>query len=332
MKKLLLISMFASMPPLSLVAQVDDLYFVPKKKSVEKVTDNYGMPTQVYYSGSDRSVDEYNRRVKSRVDIINNDSTICDTISFTAEKGVYPNDSISGEDFKLTRKMSRFDDYQLSDNAAFWAGYEAGRYDWAWHSPWYYSRYGWYGGWYDPWFYSRYNWYGGWYGGWYDPWYYSWYSYGWYDPWFGHRAYDYWYYDRYYPTYAIGGSSHYHAPTIGAGTIRSDGTSYGGYRRGVSSYNSSRMGGLRNRTVNGSSRNGGTNRSRTNSGNSRHYSSNGSTYNSGSYNNSSRYSNSRSTGSNSGSFSSSRSSSSSSGSFSSGSRGGGGSSRMGGRR
>ena len=33
MKKLLLISMFAGMLPLSMVAQVDDLYFVPKKKN-----------------------------------------------------------------------------------------------------------------------------------------------------------------------------------------------------------------------------------------------------------------------------------------------------------
>ena len=140
--------MIAGMLPLSLVAQDDDLYFVPKKKSVEKVTDNYGIPANVYYVGSDRSIDEYNRRTKSYYEVIGADSTLNDTISFSAEKGVYP-DSISDEDFKLTKEMSRFDDYRLSDYDAFWAGYNAGRYDWAWHSPWYFSRYGWY----DPWYY-----------------------------------------------------------------------------------------------------------------------------------------------------------------------------------
>ena len=192
MKRLLLISMITGLLPLSMVAQDDDLYFVPKKKSAEKVTDNYGMPSGVYYSGSDRSIDEYNRRTMSHVEMIGNDSTLNDTISFSAEKGVYPNDSISDEDFKLTKKMSRFDDYRISDNAAFWAGYEAGRYDWAWHSPWYYTRYGWY----DPWYYGRW--------GWRDPWYYG---YSWYSPWYytWHSPYYYGYYSWHYPRYYYGG-------------------------------------------------------------------------------------------------------------------------------
>ena len=114
---------------MSMVAQVDDLYFVPKKKTVEKVTDNYGMPSETYYVGSDRSVDDYNRRTFSHYEPITNDSTVSDTISFSAEKGVYPTDSIIGEDFELTKNMSRFEDYQLTDNEAFWAGYAAGRHD-----------------------------------------------------------------------------------------------------------------------------------------------------------------------------------------------------------
>jgi hypothetical protein len=123
MKKLLLISMFAGMLPLSMVAQVDDLYFVPKKKSAEKVTDNYGMPTDVYYSGSDRSIDEYNRRGRSTVEVLDNDTTANDIIVFSPEKGVYPSDSlasdsVSDEDFKLTKRMSRFEDYRLTDNEA----------------------------------------------------------------------------------------------------------------------------------------------------------------------------------------------------------------------
>ena len=322
MKKLLLISMFAGMLPLTMVGQDDDLYFVPKKKSVERVTDNYGMPTDVYYSGSDRSIDEYNRRLKSRVEVIGGDSTLCDTISFSAEKGVYPNDSISDEDFKLTKKMSRFDDYRISDNAAFWAGYAAGRYDWAWHSPWYYTRYGWY----DPWYYTRWRWY--------DPWYYDWY-YGWYDPWYdpwyyGYGWYSGWYAPRYYGWYSGGSVGRHYANTIGAGTIRRDGGTHMGYRRSGSSSryaNGSRMSSeLRNRTVNGNSRNGRVNRSSA----SRNYDS--SNYNRGTFSgNTGSYSSSRGNG---GSFSSS-SSRSSGGGFGGGggSRGGGGGGgRMVGRR
>ena len=322
MKRLLLISMFAGMLPMTMAAQDDDLYFVPKKKSVERVTDNYGMPTDVYYSGSNRSIDEYNRRLKSRVEVIGGDSTLCDTISFSAEKGVYPNDSISDEEFKLTKKMSRFDDYRISDNEAFWAGYAAGRYDWAWHSPWYYTRYGWY----DPWYYSRWRWYDPWY---YD-WYYGWYG-SWYDPWYyGYGWYSGWYAPRYYGWYSGGSVGRHYANTIGAGTIRRDGGTHMGYRWSGSSSryaNGSRMSSeLRNRTVNGNSRNGRVNRSSA----SRNYDS--SNYNRGTFSgNTGSYSSSRGNG---GSFSSS--SSRSSGGFSGGgggSRGGGGGGgRVGGRR
>lgn len=318
MKRLLLISMIAGMLPLSLVAQDDDLYFVPKKKSVEKVTDNYGIPAGVYYSGSDRSIDEYNRRTKSYYEVIGADSTLNDTISFSAEKGVYP-DSISDEDFKLTKEMSRFDDYRLSDYDAFWAGYNAGRYDWAWHSPWYFSRYGWY----DPWYYSRWAWYDPWYYGygWYNPWYYG---YGWYDPWY----YGYgWYSPGYYAWYGSGRVGRRYVNTIGAGTIRRDGVTHANYRRAGSSghyANGSRSSELRNRTVNGTSRNGRVNRSTA----SRSYENSRTTYN----NNPGNFSGSRSNGGS--SFGGSRSGGFSGGGFSGGSRGGGGGggSRMGGRR
>ena len=290
--------MIAGMLPLSLVAQDDDLYFVPKKKSVEKVTDNYGIPANVYYVGSDRSIDEYNRRTKSYYEVIGADSTLNDTISFSAEKGIYP-DSISDEDFKLTKEMSRFDDYRLSDYDAFWAGYNAGRYDWAWHSPWYYSRYGWY----DPWYYSRWAWY--------DPWYYG---YGWYSP-------------GYYAWYGSGRVGRRYVNTIGAGTIRRDGMTHANYRRAGSSghyANGSRSNELRNRTVNGTSRTGRVNRSTA----SRSYENSRTTYN----NNPGNFSGSRSNGGS--SFGGSRSGGFSGGGFSGGSRGGGGGggSRMGGRR
>ena len=316
--------MFAGMLPLSMVAQVDDLYFVPKKKSAEKVTDNYGMPTDVYYSGSDRSIDEYNRRGRSTVEVLDNDTTANDIIVFSPEKGVYPSDSlasdsVSDEDFKLTKRMSRFEDYRLTDNEAFWAGYNAGRYDWAWHSPWYYTRYGWY----DPWYYGRW--------GWYDPWYYSrWGYYGWYDPWYyGYYSswYGPWYYDRYYYGGGYVGRVH-NASTIGGGTIRRDGLSYGRHQSSSIARNSSRMSEVRRRTMSGHTGYSQSNASRSNS------------VRSGRSQNSTIYNTPRSSSNNSGGFGGSRSSgsfSSGGGSFSSGgsrssSGGGGGGGRVGGRR
>ena len=105
MKKLLLISMLVGAMPLAMMAQDDDLYFVSKKKKsavVEEAQDQFGLPKDTYYAGSNRSVDEYNRRFKSQVEQI-------DSV-----------DSLR-EDFKLTKRMSRFDEYQL--DSAYWAGY-----------------------------------------------------------------------------------------------------------------------------------------------------------------------------------------------------------------
>ena len=263
MKKLLLFSMLVIALPQTMSAQDDDLYFVPKKTSAPQVAqDRFGMPKDTYYSGSDRSVDEYNRRLKSRVEVLDEDTTKSDIIDFSAEKGVYP-DSLQIEDYKLTKRMSRFDDYRLADNASFWAGYEAGRRDWGWHSPWYYSSYGWY----DPWYYSSWRWYDPWY----DPWYYG-YA-GWYDPWYYRPGWGWgwsWRYPYYRPHYVvISGGGRRHSGYIGTGTLRRDGTTYNYYggRRGAVAGNSSRMSSLRERAYRmGGSRNyssGNTVRSRS---------------------------------------------------------------------
>lgn len=306
MKKLLLISMLIGAMPLALMAQDDDLYFVPKKKKmIEETTERYAA---------------------QKSDAVNND-----VIDFTPEQGVYP-DSLE-EDFKITKRMSRFDDYVLADSAAFWAGYEPGRDSWGWHSPFYYSRYGWYDPWYDPWYNPYY--YTSWRYGWYDPWYYGSWRYGWYDPWYyGYAGWGWPYYRHYYPTYVVvgGGPRHSH---IGTGTIRRDGSTgshyYGGYRGAVAG-NSSRMSSLRHRAESlGGSRRTSGNTVRSGSGNFSGYRGGNS---GGSYNNS------RSTGSfsgsrSSGSFGGGSSSRSSGGSFGGGgSRGGGGGGgvRMGGRR
>ena len=172
MKKWILLTTICSLP-LQLMAQDDDMYFVPTKENVAKEAENYGMPKKTYYSGSNRSIDDYNGRQSSSITPIDS----------TGQK-------VETEDYQYTRQLSRFDDYTPSQ--AYWEGYRDGR----WMSPWYYGRYGWYSTWYDPWYIS---WYDPWYISWYDPWYYggyySWYSpwrYGWYRPYYhyyGGRSY-----------------------------------------------------------------------------------------------------------------------------------------------
>ncbi|UKK49576.1 hypothetical protein L6475_06495 [Prevotella sp. E9-3] len=185
MKRYILLFVMMGTTMLSSLAQ-DDMYYVPKKKSTSAST----LPRQVYYSGSNRNVDEYNRMGRKQMNgssyqVIAGDSTMQDVITFTPVEGVYPDSatSVSTEnDFQLTRNMARWDGYTPTD--AYWEGYDRGRNDqWAintWHSPWYYSSYySWYDPWYyDPW-YPHWSWRAGWY---YDPWYYRpyhYYSWGW---------------------------------------------------------------------------------------------------------------------------------------------------------
>jgi hypothetical protein len=182
MKKLIMSLLLFGVLPIAAVAQDDDMYFVPSKEVKAKEVYNYGMPSNTYYSGSSRTTDEYNRRmIAAPTDSLGND-----IIDFSAVRGVYP-DSIAqteqGEDYQLTRRMTRFDDYTPSQ--AYWDGYRDGR----WSSPWYYNRwYSWYDYdywyWNDPWYYGSYGYYGGWYSpyyyGYYRPWHY--YGYGYYGP------------------------------------------------------------------------------------------------------------------------------------------------------
>ena len=195
MKKLILLTL-VSVFSLSMVAQDDDMYFVPTKENVSKEAKKYGMPQNTYYSGSNRSVDDYNRRVQY---IYPADSTGNDIIDFSAVRGVYPDSAYAGsaesEDYTLTRRMSRFDDYTPSQ--AYWDGYRAGR----WSSPWYDSWYSWY----DPWYYDSW-WY------WHDPFYYSSWHYGWRYPYYYYT----WYTPRYYGYYGWYGGSRWYGSYRGA--------------------------------------------------------------------------------------------------------------------
>lgn len=179
MKKWIVLAAVCSLP-LSMMAQDDDMYFVPTKENVAKETENYGMPKNTYYSGSNRSVDDYNGRLSSSV-------TAIDSLG----------NEVESEDYQYTRQLSRFDDYTPSQ--AYWEGYRDGR----WASPWYYGRYGWYSTWYDP-------WYSSWYDPWYDSWYYGSYGYyGWSSPWrygwYGSIYRPWGYYGWYTPVYYYSG-------------------------------------------------------------------------------------------------------------------------------
>lgn len=207
MKKWLVLSVFMAALPLTMMAQDDDLYFNPKqeakKAAEERVQKAKLLAAQrarqdsiyaLYWSGSDRNVDEYNRggKLLSHYHNIGADSLGNDIISFRVGKGVAP-DSIyddeafaekymrgMGDDFDCTRDLSRWDGFY---DPWFYSYYGCGPYYWRssywrWHNPW---RYGYYAGWYDPWFDP-----------WFDPWYYG-YA-GWYGgPWYGWGGYYPWY-------------------------------------------------------------------------------------------------------------------------------------------
>ena len=209
MKKFILLTVVAALP-IGLMAQDDDMYFVPTKENVAKEAKTYGMPRDTYYAGSQRSVDEYNRRAWSSVTPI--DSAGNDIIDFSAVRGVYPDSTVAYEnDYKYTKRLSRFDGY-TSTSEAYWDGYRDGR----WSSPWYYSSYyTWYDPWYwnDPWYYGYY----GYYGGWYSPWYYG----GYYRPW----RYWGWYGPRYYARtyYRPSGAGRFHTSRPASAGARSYG-------------------------------------------------------------------------------------------------------------
>lgn len=223
MKNFILITM-AVLTSVPMLAQDDDLYYVPKKDSAVKTA------RQTYYCGSDRDVDEYNRRGCYRHDFTEvNDS---DIIAFDGQEGVFPdsmeckggcsryNDSDCA-DYTYSRELNRW--YGYYDPWLYGRGYFGPwSYGYGWYSPYYYS-------WYDPWYYSY---YGGWYG-YYDPWFYGYYG-GWYRP---------WHYD--YPGWAGGG--HHHGGDWARGGV---GAGYSN-RGSVNTGNSGMIAGAGNRRTGG---------------------------------------------------------------------------------
>ncbi len=127
MNKLFLTLVLLSMPSFTMMAQDDDLYFVPKKvvETNHSIADRTGKPT--YYIGSNRNIDEYNHRGKfrNRYGRIESDSLSDDIIDYDSGRVIY-SDAIYNyeDDYAYCRRMSRFDDY------------------YGWYDPWFYGHWG----------------------------------------------------------------------------------------------------------------------------------------------------------------------------------------------
>ena len=130
--RFLLLSLILGAMPLCMDAQ-DDVYFTPKKRAKTDITYNnekkeVARPT--YYCGSNRDIDEYNRRgkLKSYYQKIGTDSLGNDIIEFREGDGtygkadldstitIYPGseryyDDDMDSDFMWSRRMSRFDGF-----------------------------------------------------------------------------------------------------------------------------------------------------------------------------------------------------------------------------
>ena len=170
MKKLIIFSLLFGVVSTKMMAQ-DDLYFTPKKTSKVEPVEEKVQENTVYYRGSERDVDEYNRRnLRSYYQKIGTDSLGNDIIDFEEGNGTYPDtiyvydDFDDFNDFVYSRRMGHFDGFYGWYNPYFY------RY-WGWGRPYWRSSY-W--GWYDPWYY---DWYDPWYGGYYG--YYGYYGWGW---------------------------------------------------------------------------------------------------------------------------------------------------------
>ncbi len=250
--------LMAQLMPLTLMAQDDDLYFVPKEnKEIKKQRPARVVPQQqTYYCGSNRDVDEYNRRPSYMLDSLNSKRHLLGADSIVGDSNVMKGRRIEpgtdyddGGDYSYTKRMKRFEGYDCggmdySDycdlyNSGYRNGYMDGLTSWnisiGWYDPWWFSSrfYGW-NGWYNAYYF----------GGWYNPWYYGW---GWYDPWWPGYYYPVHHY-RYYSGYR--GTRNHSYGAYGNGSRRHsvyNGHYRGSSHRGSNGYNNGRYNNSRNR-------------------------------------------------------------------------------------
>lgn len=184
MKKTILLSVGLAIIPLLMIAQ-DDIYFMPKEsaKDTEKVAKN------TEYRGSDRDVDEYNRRnLKSHYQKISTDS-LGNSIIET-----------EGTGYDATTKFNTYDEENFYEEDDYQYSRYMGRFDgfYGWYDPFFYGyrgwplpyRYGFYLRWYSPWYYDwYYPYYNDFYG--YYGWGWPYYNYGWGAWYYGYSGYRY---------------------------------------------------------------------------------------------------------------------------------------------
>ena len=224
--RFLFLSALMGVLPMTMAAQDDDLYFNPKKSPKTELPaqrDGFTYDRPGYYCGSNRDIDEYNRRgkLKSYYQKIGTDSLGNDIIEFRQGDGTYGTADLDStitiypgseryyddndSDFAYSRRMGRFDGFY-----GYWDPTLYGTY---WGSPYWRGYYGWYDPWYGPYYYS------GWYGGWYDPWYYG---YGWGYPYYGWGG---WYAPSWH--YSYGGPTGTRNHSTFTGGSASNGTTFG---------------------------------------------------------------------------------------------------------
>ena len=148
MKKWLVLSVFMAALPLTMMAQDDDLYFNPKQEAKKAAEERVQKAKQLaaqrarqdsiyalYWSGSDRNVDEYNRggKLLSHYQNIGADSLGNDIISFRVGKGVAPDSIYDDEAFAEKYMRGMGDDFDCTRDLSRWDGF---------YDPWFYSYYG----------------------------------------------------------------------------------------------------------------------------------------------------------------------------------------------
>lgn len=129
----LLLAAIIGVISLPMMAQDDDMYFVPKKQSKDVIVFEKGDGTY--------------------------DLTALDSTTMVMSDSAQYFDDMNDE-FVYSRRMERFDDYYCPSLYSYW------------NDPYWYGAYGWYSP-YRPYWSSRWNLYYSWYNPWYTPWYYD---------------------------------------------------------------------------------------------------------------------------------------------------------------
>ena len=172
MKKLRILSVLFGVMPLAALAQ-DDLYFPSSDMAKQEALRYDSVYNRCY---SERDVDEYNRYGRSFgyykyngkdslgndiIELYPSDGSAPEVLSTDSTRFYRDRNYSYDDDYRYSRRMSRFDDFYWRDPWFYdaWGpwGYRWSYYD-PWYDPWYYGGYWGYRRWYDPWYPSYWGW------------------------------------------------------------------------------------------------------------------------------------------------------------------------------